>query len=389
MRTGRGPQAHSWRRRALGAAVSFIVLSVVLSAGATASDTKTKLAAAKARLAQIQDEIAAESARLAALRAEVNEAAARVYEAQAAVLATQEEIARTQARIESAERRYEQIRGRLNARARDAYIKGPASGLEFILGATSMADLTERVEFIEAVTQNDAQLANEVENLRNQLHIDKGNLQEVKARQIEEREALEAEKARLQANFDEQASIVASLQGKEAEVDDLVADLEVQLRKEIRAAAKAARLAAQKAQGGGAIIVNGPGPFYACPVDQPRGYSDSFGLPRPGGRTHQGIDIFAPEGTPIRAPFDGNAVDASNWPLGGYSVTVYGSQGYVYNAHLSRIGQLGSVSKGTIVGYVGNTGNAAGTSPHDHFEWHPGGGGAVNPYVYLNEVCGS
>jgi murein DD-endopeptidase MepM/ murein hydrolase activator NlpD len=64
---------------------------------------------------------------------------------------------------------------------------------------------------------------------------------------------------------------------------------------------------------------------------------------------------------------------------------------YVYNAHLSEhVGVDGQqVQPGDIIGLVGNTGNAAGTPPHDHFEYHPGGGSAVSPYVYLNEVCGT
>jgi murein DD-endopeptidase MepM/ murein hydrolase activator NlpD len=79
-------------------------------------------------------------------------------------------------------------------------------------------------------------------------------------------------------------------------------------------------------------------------------------------------------------------VDSSN-RTGGLAVKVLGSRGFVYNAHLSAIGRLGSVSTGTVIGYVGNSGNARGTPPHDHFEWHPGNGGAVNPYPYLNQVC--
>jgi murein DD-endopeptidase MepM/ murein hydrolase activator NlpD len=136
------------------------------------------------------------------------------------------------------------------------------------------------------------------------------------------------------------------------------------------------------------VEAGGPGPLYVCPVDPPRSYSDDWGAPRFAGgfHLHQGNDIFALEGTPIRAPFDGTAVDATN-TLGGIAVSVYGADGYAYNAHLLRFGRLGEVTAGTIIGYVGNTGDADASPPHDHFEWHPGNGAAVDPYPYLNAVC--
>jgi murein DD-endopeptidase MepM/ murein hydrolase activator NlpD len=130
------------------------------------------------------------------------------------------------------------------------------------------------------------------------------------------------------------------------------------------------------------------GVLQVCPVDPPNAYSDDFGAPRYAGgyHPHQGNDIFAPEGTPIRAPFPGNAVVTSN-TLGGNAVTVYGALGYVYNAHLSRFGTLGPVEAGEIIGYVGHTGDAIHSPPHDHFEWHPDNGPAVDPFVHLNAVC--
>jgi hypothetical protein len=128
------------------------------------------------------------------------------------------------------------------------------------------------------------------------------------------------------------------------------------------------------------------GVFEVCPVDMPNAYTDNWLAPRYGGgfHLHQGIDIFAAEGTPIRAPFPGTAVAAPN-ELGGLAVSVYGAEGYVYNAHLSEYGLLGEVETGDVIGYVGSTGNASG--PHDHFEWHPGGGDAINPFEALNSAC--
>ena len=66
---------------------------------------------------------------------------------------------------------------------------------------------------------------------------------------------------------------------------------------------------------------------------------------------------------------------------------VYGAPGFVYNAHLSAFGRMGSVAAGTVIGYVGNTGDARFTQPHDHFEWHPANGPAVDSFFYLNEAC--
>jgi murein DD-endopeptidase MepM/ murein hydrolase activator NlpD len=128
--------------------------------------------------------------------------------------------------------------------------------------------------------------------------------------------------------------------------------------------------------------------FRVCPVDEPRYIHDDFGeIVRIEGvepHVHMGSDIEAPTWTPIRAPFDGYA-SSSYSPLGGYQAYVRGDRGYVFNAHLIAYGDLGWVGAGTIIGYVGATGDS--TAPHDHFEWHPWNGGAVDPYYLLSLVC--
>jgi murein DD-endopeptidase MepM/ murein hydrolase activator NlpD len=97
--------------------------------------------------------------------------------------------------------------------------------------------------------------------------------------------------------------------------------------------------------------------------------------------------MMAPSGTPVYAPVGGTVSHKSN-RLGGLSFHLNGDDGnYYYGTHLSDYGSGGRVSAGTVVGYVGNSGNARYTAAHLHFEVHPNHGGAVNPYPYVRPVC--
>lgn len=127
------------------------------------------------------------------------------------------------------------------------------------------------------------------------------------------------------------------------------------------------------------------GPF--CPVAGPHRFTDTWGAPRSGGRRHEGVDLLAETGTPVVAPVAG-FVKHRNSSLGGLSFHLDGDDGnYYFGTHLSRYGADGQVAAGTVIGYVGDTGNAAGT-PHLHFEIHPGNNGPVNPTALTREWCG-
>lgn len=135
-------------------------------------------------------------------------------------------------------------------------------------------------------------------------------------------------------------------------------------------------------------IRKGRNPLRTCPVHGRGFFSRDFGAPRYAGgyHPHAGNDIFADAGTLIVAPFDGLAVATPN-VLGGQAVTLYGAPGYVYNAHLSGYAKLGGVKTGEVIGFVGTTGDALGGPSHDHFEFHPRNGPAVDPYPYLVSAC--
>jgi peptidoglycan LD-endopeptidase LytH len=125
-----------------------------------------------------------------------------------------------------------------------------------------------------------------------------------------------------------------------------------------------------------------------CPVAGPVHFVDSWGDARSGGRGHQGTDMMADYGTPTVAPVSGT-VEHRGSSLGGLSWYLYGDDGDMYyGTHLSGYENEGAgwVEAGTVIGYVGDSGNAAGT-PHLHFEYHPGGGSPANSYPLVAAAC--
>lgn len=128
-----------------------------------------------------------------------------------------------------------------------------------------------------------------------------------------------------------------------------------------------------------------------CPVAGPVTFTDTWLAARSGGRQHQGVDIFAAEGTPVVAPAPGRVEHYDN-ALGGLSYRLYTDDGtFYYGTHLAGYANEGAghIEAGTVIGYVGRTGNAATTPPHLHWEIHPGGRGsaAINPTQTAEMLC--
>jgi murein DD-endopeptidase MepM/ murein hydrolase activator NlpD len=125
-----------------------------------------------------------------------------------------------------------------------------------------------------------------------------------------------------------------------------------------------------------------------CPVDGFVVFADDFHQQRSGGALHQGIDVTAVAGIPVVA-LVGGAVRHDVGGAGGNAAWLAGTDDVsYYYAHFSRYeGVDRIVEAGEVIGYVGSTGDA--TGPHLHFEMHPGGGAAVDPYPLLLALCGA
>jgi murein DD-endopeptidase MepM/ murein hydrolase activator NlpD len=158
-------------------------------------------------------------------------------------------------------------------------------------------------------------------------------------------------------------------------------------RAPLRVRLRSADFALQVFEAGSEIVITG----FVFPVADPHTFSSTFGAPRSGGRSHEGNDIFAPMGTPLLASERGIIDNMGTGTLGGIKLWLIGESGtQYYYAHLiayaDGITDGTLVEAGEIIGYVGNTGNAISTPPHLHYEIHPDGGDAIDPYPLLHAV---
>jgi len=127
---------------------------------------------------------------------------------------------------------------------------------------------------------------------------------------------------------------------------------------------------------------------YAFPVHAGYSYSNDWGAPRERTGTHEGNDIFAATGTPVLAVADGRLFRVGTRKIPGNRVWLKSEQGdTLFYGHLSAFAEDArngaEVEAGDVIGFVGSTGDAEQTPPHLHFEIHPRGGEATNPYPFL------
>jgi murein DD-endopeptidase MepM/ murein hydrolase activator NlpD len=343
-------------------------------------------AGAAPSIAGTRSEIAALGRQVAELDVRAGAAAAAHNLAIDRLEVARETLRRTRGELRTAKRDLATARDVLAERLVDLYVAEQPTFLQVLLTSGSIGEAYEAGEVIDRAARGDARVLEAVRERGERLTT-------LEARQAAAEAAREREEATAEQREDELAAVAAE---RRALLADARADLRRLIKEERERRARLAALeAARRAtlsslpySSSGAAAAAVPDGAYVFPVAGGARFSDDWLAPRPGGRSHEGIDIFAAGGTPIVAVADGSLYNVGYNGLGGWRLWLRDGAGTTfYFAHLASYAPAAregaSVSRGTVIGYVGNSGDAQGASPHLHFEVHPGGGGPVPPYPII------
>lgn len=357
--TGRFGTHHT---RSVVVLAALALLAALAPAGAFSADTQVELDRARSERRAVQQRL--------------DEAAVRLAELQAQTAIVEDEISALRAEQARLEQQIAVAGERIADRVRDLYKRGQANDpvVLFLAGEEPTAAL-EGAAMIRHLISGD-EVVSEV------ARSDRTQLAAVQA-QVEQRSA------DLLALRDEQAVALEQLNVDLEAAQALESQLESQRAAEIAEAQRRAEEEARRRAAEAEAAIRSTG-GYSCPLGRPHSFTDTWGAPRSGGRGHKGVDMLAPRGTPVFAIVTGTADIRSYSGLAGNWIILHGVDGdSYYYIHLDgyAVGDGARVSAGQVIGYNGDTGNARGT-PHLHFEHHPGGGGAVNPYPLVKRLCG-
>ena len=375
---------------ALVTTIACLVISVMPAEAATSSERRrrdearrrkaeaaAKVDALKASDAELERAVAALDSQLKADSAKAAAARQAVVAAEAQVASIESELART---IEQTTRLETVVRERAVA----AYMRPQQSNLEVVLDSASLADAGRRQQMLTQVANTNRDAIDELRAVREDAEIKREQAETARQRAADRRKAAERQVQAVASARAEKVRAEKALEGRiaafQAEVDGLSRE-EAALTSLIQQREAAARERASRSAGAAAAApagrVSGAGLIW--PV---RGSVTSEYGPR-WGRMHEGIDIAAPTGTPIRAAKAGEVIFVgSQGGYGNITIVDHGGGFTTVYPHQSRFGtsEGAQVSQGQVIGYVGCSGSC--TGPHLHFETRVSGS-AQNPRRYL------
>lgn len=339
-------------------------------------ETEQRLGQAKLREGVLTSDITRLSRRISSLELEVADLRNREAVLAAELAARQAQLERAKARLAELRKRLARAIAVLEGRLVAIYKSGELDLLTVVLSSDGFDDLLTRSEYLERLEDQDSAIVGRVRELRNEM---RETVRRVRAA----RDAIAARKRELAAVRSRLESQAAALTGARSEREHALRRVRSQRRDlEGDLSALSKKIEKQLSQSSGPTLPAGPirggSSGFIWPVNGT--ITSGFG-PR-WGRTHEGLDIAAPGGTPIRAAKAGTIAFASyNGGYGNYTCIEHGGGLATCYAHQQGFARTsGSVSQGTVIGYVGTTGHSTGN--HLHFEVRINGS-AVDPLGYL------
>jgi murein DD-endopeptidase MepM/ murein hydrolase activator NlpD len=370
---------------ALCAAVVAVGVGVLGSASSSAQSgsLQERLSETEAKLSQVDQRAGVLTTEISSAGREISTLQTQVADLRNREAILQEELDRKQAELLEAQTRLEELRDRLNRaitllrkRLVAIYKAGEPDLLGVILDSDGFDDLLQRTEYLQRLEDQDSTIVGRVRELRDQMQETVVNIREARDSIAKRKQELESTRAQLERRSAEleaararQQAALSSVRAQQKELEGDLSDISAQIEKQLGSFGGESLPAGPIRGGQGGFIwpVNGP-------------VTSGFG-PR-WGRMHEGIDIGVPSGTPIRAAKSGTIVLASAYGgYGNYTCIDHGGGLSSCYAHQSRFARTsGSISQGSILGYVGCTGHCFGD--HLHFEVRINGS-ATDPLGYL------
>ncbi len=307
------------------------------------------------------------------------------------------------------------LKERAKERAVEIYMDAAVSSMAAFFVSESVQTAGATVGYLEEVGKADRQLIGDLEARLAALERYEADLSVVEADLAIAKADLDARSKVLNAGLEEAQGLFLDLRARRAAEDEARRQAEEEARRQAEEARRRAEEEARRAAEAAAatsttsstspttttttttVVTPDPSPggdgSRTCPVDGFSTFTDTWGARRSGGRGHEGVDMLAARGTPVVAVEAGTIQSLRDSTLGGITVWLAGDSGDVFyyahlDAHAADLSTGQAVSAGTLVGYVGTSGNAPESIPHLHFEYHPGGGSAVDPYPLAKSLCG-
>lgn len=384
--------------------LSVLLLVLASSAAAGTSDLRDRQSEIQDRIAALRNKIASANSRSGVLTSQISLVTTQirsleddVSRASAKLDAIESDLAVRRNKLAALTQIYQLQTGELNRLKREhaaaearagrrlvaIYQEEDPTTVDVVLASRSFADLLDQLDFLGEIGRQDQSIARELSAAKLKMRDARAKTNASRKQVAEAARGLErqldaqvAERNRLVSVQDQLADARATKQRTLSNVEHS----KQEFLAEAAALEQASRELAAKIQAAQSVSVGGPSPSgYIWPVAGP--VTSTFG-PR-WGRMHEGIDIAAPSGAPIRSAAAGTVIYAG-W-LGGYGnlvVVDHGGGVSTAYAHMSSIasGTGQQVALGQVIGYVGSTGHS--TGPHLHFEVRINGQ-AVDPLRYL------